>query len=174
MKTLIFANTKFNKGRNRGYYTAEFIQEGDITDAISYFDGSRHFGSFFRNDEEGYWFANNDNGPLITDEEIDKGNGEHNVTVYVHAFWTKNIDNLEAEDIIAMIDGCAGHYLVEEAIEANGYDVDSFLLAKYFDDLEHFLNDRPEDYISRNYTAHDEKPEDEKNFELNGKFYTQF
>lgn len=172
MKTLIFANTKLNRGRHGIYYSTDFIKEGDITDAISYFDGSRHFGSFFHNDEEGYWFANNDNGrPDITDEEIDKGNGEHNITVDAHAFWTKNIDNLSVEELKVLIED-ADRYTIEEAIEANGYDVDSFLLAKYFDDLEHFLNDRPEDYISRNYTPHDEEPEDEKSFDLNGKFYT--
>lgn len=175
MKTLIFATDKNRNSRNSNEMITEFIKEGDIVDAMNYFDGSRRFGNFFHNDEEGYWFANNDNGnhrERITDAEIENDVNK-SIDVDIYTLWTKTIDNLSLTELKAVLkDG--DKYTAAEALEAYGFNVDAYEVAKHFDDLEFFFDYSGNDYIEKFYNVSDVMPEDEDDhFEYKGKFYTE-
>lgn len=171
METLIFNTAKNLKSRFGNSIVTEFVKEGSITDAINYFDGSRDFGSIFYSEEKKYYFSTDDNGtPLISDEEINN-NEENSCSVDGLRFYTAKVDNLNVEEIKAVI--ADNSYLIQQVLESNGYSYDDYLVAEYFNDVEEFLSDIPyEGYIEDYYSVSDVEDEDaSKEFELNGKFY---
>jgi len=171
MTTLIFRTKKDLKSRFGNSMITEFAKEGSISDALSYFDGSHDFGSFFHNDEKGYYYVTDDNGrELITDDEMEN-NEEVNCSVDIYSFWTTKIDNLNSEELLSVLKD--GSYLAQEVLEANEYSYDDYQVAKYFDDVDEFIGEHPYENYIKDYYEVSEKEFDNgcEEFELNGKFY---
>lgn len=167
MKTLIFSTQKNLNTKFGNTLTTVFEKEGNIDDALTYFDGSGGFGSFFHNEEEGYYY-DEAGRVLITDEDVASGEPQ-TVRGDINSFWTSKIDELTNEEIMAVINDDID-LVIQEVLAANGIDYNAYCVAKKFSDLDTLLNDRDVDYLNNNYTI-EEYSDNEDAFYFCGKYY---
>ena len=167
MRTLIFSTQKNLNTKFGNTLTTVFEKEGNIDDALTYFDGSGRFGSFFHNDEEGYYY-DEAGRILITDAEVESG-GAHTIRVDINSFWTSKIDELTNEEIMAVINDNID-LVIQEVLAANGIDYNAYRVAKKFSDLENLIESRDNSYLENNYTI-EEDSDNEDAFYFGGKYY---
>lgn len=172
METLLFRTRKDYQSQFGNLLKTTFVKEGDISDALTYFDGS-DLGHFFHNDEEGAYYSTDDGDPLITDEIIED-NETHSFRVDMYRVWTKKINDLDKDELLSLVED-AYPSLIRDGFLANGFTEEEFEVAKYFEDFGRLIEvtENGRNYIEWDFFMSDSEPESGRYFEYKGKFYTK-